>query len=85
MMTGKLTYFDSGFKIEGTYNENHTEDDCDRCFKNIGKYNLKYVPFLLLHINDKVHEDATRNTIDGKKNLGYRHYRVCNECYREVV
>ena len=55
-----------------TYNKNHTEDDCDRCLKVVGKENLHRVPFLYLDRNDKEHE-----------NLGndYRQYFVCEECY----
>jgi len=56
-----------------TYLKNHTEDDCDKCCKKIGKNSLFKVPFLYLDKNDKVH-----------LNLGgyYRQYFVCKECIK---
>jgi len=50
----------------------HTEDQCDKCQKNVGKDNLKQLPFLYLDMNDKHHKDLGN---------GYRQYYVCNECY----
>jgi len=51
--------------------EHHTEDDCDRCNKHIGKENLVPLPFLYKDMNDKFHED---------KGGGYRQYVVCKDC-----
>lgn len=80
-MEGILTKFDSGYKITGDYDETHSENDCDKCLKRVGKYNLNPVPFLLLMKNDKVHPDATRFTIQGEGNHGYRQYWCCEGCY----
>jgi len=49
----------------------HTEDDCDKCCKKIGKKMLKSIPFLYKDMNDKSHPD---------KGNGYRQYYVCEEC-----
>ena len=59
-----------------SYTKDHIEHECDKCLKNVGKHNLKPVPFLYLDRNDKRHP-----------NLGndYRQYYVCKRCYGRVV
>jgi len=64
-----------------SYNETHTEDDCDKCLKRVGKDNLLPVPFLYLDRNDKVHKDATSNI----KTKDYKQYYVCKECLLKGV
>lgn len=53
------------------YSKTHTEDECDKCLKNVGKKNLHKVGFIYLDRNDHIHE-----------NLGndYHQYYVCDEC-----
>lgn len=59
-----------------SYTEEHTEDECDKCLKNVGKDNLIKLPFVYLDRNDKVHP-----------NLGndYHQYYVCVDCYEREV
>lgn len=64
-----------------SYNFEHTEDDCDRCLKKIGKANLIKLPFLLLDCNDTKHKDMSYLWYD--KDYGYRQYYVCKKCYKE--
>ncbi len=54
-----------------SYTKDHTEDECDKCLKNVGKENLRKVPFIYLDRNDHIHE-----------NLGndYHQYYICGEC-----
>jgi len=59
-----------------TYTNKHTKDECDKCLVNVGKENLKRVPFLYLDRNDKIHEDMGYN---------YRQYFVCEECFKNGV
>ena len=77
---GRLDYYPSPFKIEGSYNEFHTPEECDKCGKNVGLVKLKPLPYLLLMKNDKVHPDVTRYVINGRGDLGYRQYWVCTFC-----
>jgi len=65
MKEGEVRYFE----VEPS---EHTEDQCDKCQENVGKDNLKPVPFLYKDMDDKHHEDLGD---------GYRQYYVCNECY----
>jgi len=54
-----------------SYDKNHTEDECDKCLKDVGKENLKRVPFLYLDENDKIHKDLGN---------AYRQYWICKDC-----
>jgi hypothetical protein len=66
-----------------SYNEdNHTEDDCDKCKKRVGKEHLLKVPFLFLDCNDKKHPDMSY--LYYPENYGYRQYYVCKECFELV-
>ena len=56
-----------------SYPANHIEDECDRCLENVGKENLKGIPFIYKDCNDKMHRDL------GK---GYRQYYVCKDCFK---
>lgn len=60
-----------------SYNKFHTEEDCDRCLKEIGKDKLLKVPFLYKDWNDRVHRD--------ENGRGYRQYYVCERCYNESI
>ncbi len=62
----------------------HTEDMCDKCYKEVGKENLVMAPFLYLDMNDKCHEDVSRS-IGYPKGSGYRQYYICKECEKEGV
>jgi ribosomal protein S26 len=55
-----------------SYGKNHTEDDCDKCGKRIGKDKLIKNDFLYKDMNDKSHKDLGD---------GYRQYYICQECY----
>tara|TARA_Y100000310_G_scaffold203351_1_gene203568 strand:+ start:3128 stop:3331 length:204 start_codon:yes stop_codon:yes gene_type:complete len=55
------------------YTKEHTEDECDKCLKNVGKNNLTPVPFLYLDVNDRIHPDLSS---------GYHQYYVCKRCYK---
>ncbi len=54
-----------------SYDKNHTEGECDKCLKKVGKENLIRVPFIYLDENDKVHEDLGN---------AYRQYWICGDC-----
>lgn len=54
--------------------EYHTENQCDKCEKKVGKKNLLKVPFLYKDMNDESHED---------RGDGYRQYYVCKICINE--
>ena len=62
-----------------TYTNKHTEDDCDKCLRRVGKENLQEVPFLYLDRNDKIHEDAFMYEKD------YKQYYLCKECAKKNV
>lgn len=62
-----------------SYTKEHTEDDCDKCLKKVGKQNLRKVPFLYLDKNDKRHKDVSHK-IKGKHDTGYRQYYICEDC-----
>jgi len=69
------------------FNKNHTEDECDRCFKKIGKENLIKLPFLHLDKNDNIHEDLSYTIRAQGINCedGYRQYFVCKKCFKKGV
>jgi hypothetical protein len=54
-----------------SYEEQHSEDDCDKCNEKVGKINLFPLPFIYLDHNDKAHPNLGR---------GYRQYYVCKNC-----
>ena len=56
------------------YDNQHTENHCDKCLKDVGKENLIRVPFLYKDCNDKVHEDMGD---------AYRQYYICEECNKK--
>ena len=63
-----------GFNYKQTqmaYPKNHTDNDCDKCQKKVGKKNLFKVPFIYKDCNDKTHKD------EGE---GYRQYYFCIDC-----
>lgn len=53
--------------------EYHSDDQCDRCDKKVGRDSLKPLLFLFKDMNDVAHKD---------EGDGYRHYRVCGKCWR---
>jgi len=55
-----------------SYTKEHTEDECDRCLKDIGWSNLKPLSFLLLDRGDTIHPD---------QGGGYRQYHTCEDCW----
>ena len=57
-----------------SYPKEHTDDDCDRCLKLVGKDNLREVPFKYLDKNDSVHPDCGGM---------YRQYYVCKGWWGE--
>ena len=59
-----------------SFNFEHNENECDKCLKNVGKENLRRVPFLYKDYNDKSHEDLGD---------GYRQYYVCDDCLRRKI
>lgn len=61
------------------YDKKHTEEQCDKCLKNVGKENLRKVPFLYCDKNDRVHEDVSY-LIGLPKGEGYRQYYICKDC-----
>jgi hypothetical protein len=67
-----------------SYDKSHTEDDCDKCGKRIGKANLLKVPFLYMDCNDKVHPDQSA-LLGYAKDFSYRQYYVCKLCYKDEV
>lgn len=58
------------------YTKDHTEDDCDKCLKRVGKENLRPLKFLFKDCNDKIHNDYNPLT-----HPNYKLYYVCGECY----
>ena len=50
-----------------SYYEDHTEDDCDKCGKRVGKKNLRKADHLYLDKNDKVHEDMSPKLVEAKR------------------
>jgi len=66
-----------------SYEGEHSENDCDRCGKRVGKSNLIKLPFLLLDCNDKKHPDMSY--LWYPNNYGYRQYYVCKDCNKEQV
>jgi hypothetical protein len=64
------------------FNKNHTEDECDKCLKKVGKNNLIKLPFLYLDKNDNVHEDVSDSLRQQgfQCDDGYRQYYACKNC-----
>lgn len=60
----------------------HTEDECDKCMKKVGKANLKPVPYLFCNHNDKHHPDVSY-LIGAPPGSAYRQYYLCARCFRE--
>lgn len=60
-----------------SYPENHRASQCDVCLRDVGRENLRKVPFLYLDRNDHVHLDAFPELPDMKD---YKQYYVCEEC-----
>ena len=58
------------------YDKKHSCDDCDKCLKRVGIFNLIRVPFLYLDLGDKVHEDLGH---------GYHQYYVCEDCFKDGI
>ena len=50
-----------------SYTNNHTEDECDKCLKKVGRENLTQLEFLYMDKNDKVHPDQTPIFLDKKR------------------
>lgn len=73
-MKGTTKYY------EGTIEDTHTENDCDKCGKTTGKANLRPVPFLYCDCNDKKHPDVSY-LAGYPEGTGYRQYYVCASCY----
>jgi len=67
-----------------SYDTTHTEDDCDKCHKRVGKANLKRNPFFYLDMNDNVHPDVSYK-LGYPEEVGYREYFVCEECLKEII
>jgi hypothetical protein len=63
-----------------SYLESHTEDDCDRCLKPVGKRKLYKLPFIYLDRNDGVHDDVSWR-YGYPVGFGYRQYYACKKCY----
>jgi hypothetical protein len=65
---------------EGVSDTVHTEDQCDKCGKDVGKKNLKALQFIYCDVNDKFHPDVSE--IYGfPRGAGYRLYECCEDCY----
>lgn len=60
-----------------SYSKNHSEDECDKCLRNVGKENLIKVPFIFLDRNDRVHEDLGKIN---PKLKDYHQYYICENC-----
>lgn len=71
-----------GSENSGSYPDDHSIDDCDRCLKRVGFLKLKEVPWLYKDMNDKHHKDQSWQL--GYYNEGYRQYYVCEECYKSI-
>jgi hypothetical protein len=56
--------------------ESHSDDECDKCRKVVGKNNLTKVPFLYLDKNDVSHPDLGHS---------YRQYYICKDCKERGV
>jgi len=54
-----------------SYDKTHTEDDCDKCLRTVGKINLHKLSFIYKDYNDKIHPELHN---------GYRQYYVCSKC-----
>jgi hypothetical protein len=67
-----------------SYEGDHTENDCDKCHKKVGKNKLVRVPFAYLDCNDKKHEDISEQ-LGYPKGTGYRQYYVCKACFKSGV
>ena len=58
-------------RLKISYEKNHSEDECDKCLKKVGKKKLFKVPFIYKDMNDEIHKDLGD---------GYRQYYVCEDC-----
>lgn len=65
-----------------SYSPNHTEGECDKCLKDVGKKNLKQVRFLYCDHNDKVHPDEIGWDGSIRKEAHYKQYYVCEDCFK---
>ena len=61
------------------YDDSHTDDDCDKCLRRIGRENLKALTWLYLSRSDDKHPDMSH--LVGKPPVGYRQYWCCKDCY----
>jgi len=66
-----------------SYDKSHSCHECDKCLKNVGKENLKKLPFLYMDKNDNMHEDVSKYF--SLKEPGYRLYSVCKSCYESEI
>jgi len=57
-----------------TYSKSHTQDECDKCLKNVGKKNLKPIPFIYLDKNDNKHPDMTPIIKDRMRQEAVKNY-----------
>lgn len=64
-----------------SFSNTHTEDECDKCLKKVGKNNLFKLPYLYCDKNDIVHPDVSY--LIGLQNEGYRQYWVCSNCLKK--
>jgi len=67
-----------------SYEEDHSEEACDKCKRIVGKANLIKVPFAYLDCNDKKHEDISEQ-LGYPKGTGYRQYYCCKSCSQKGV
>ena len=64
-----------------TYDKSHTEDECDKCLKKVGRDNLINTPFLYLDRNDYIHQDVSLDP----RYKDYKQYKICEECAKKNV
>jgi len=65
-----------------SYDESHSDDECDCCLEKVGKENLKPLWFLYLDRNDHVHPDCYP---DDPQYKDYKCYCVCDACYEREL
>jgi len=69
--------------------EDHSEGECDRCLKDVGRDKLRPVNFYYLDKNDRTHKDMSplirkeyrRQGFMVKVDSGYHQYQVCSSCF----